>query len=104
VEKSVFFKTYIHKSGVQPGDEFLYFSKIKITYGKAGITFFIMKLYQSLVFEQGDLYTLRGSINNKFLVQITAALCCQLPVKMPVVYLPLFGLLLLNSYTGLLWG
>src|SRR5687767_3544966 len=100
MKKSVFLKTYIHKSGIEPGYKFFYFAQVQISYRKAGIVFFTMKLNKFLVFKQSNLYTLRSSIYNKFFVQFTSAFVCHVPVKTVVDFRK--GLLI--GYTGLLWG
>lgn len=62
MQEGVFFKPNVHECCIQPGYEFFYLSEIKITYSKAGISFFMMQLDQFFVLKQGDLYALRSGI------------------------------------------
>ena len=64
MKKSIFFKSYIHKCSIQSGNKFFNFSKIQITHGKTGISFFMMQFYQFLIFQQGNFYSLGSSIYN----------------------------------------
>ena len=61
--------TYVHKSGIHAGHQFLHFADIQVTYGETGIRFLCMQFHQFLVLQQSNLYTLRIDIYNQFFGQ-----------------------------------
>ena len=58
MQESILFKANINECCIEPWDEFLDLTQIEITHIETGVSFFIMKLNEFLVFQQGYLYTL----------------------------------------------
>ena len=69
MQKSVFFVSNVHKTGIQVGSNFLYLSQVDISYRKLMVFLFYVILQQLSRAQQGYPKAILGNIYDKFFSQ-----------------------------------